>query len=57
MLSIRELVAAAGTQGVELNMWLAARGTLSGDVTTVHRHYHVPVSNTAAGAVVLQHHA
>jgi protocatechuate 4,5-dioxygenase beta chain len=54
-LSIRDLVAEAGTQGVELIMWLAARGTLRGAVTTVHRHYHVPVSNTAAGAVLLQH--
>jgi protocatechuate 4,5-dioxygenase beta chain len=57
LLSIRDLVAEAGTQGVELIMWLAARGTLRGAVTTVHQHYHVPVSNTAAGAVLLQHHA
>jgi protocatechuate 4,5-dioxygenase beta chain len=57
LLSIHDLVAEAGTQGVELIMWLAARGTLSGAVTTVHQHYHVPVSNTAAGAVVLQHNA
>jgi protocatechuate 4,5-dioxygenase beta chain len=54
-LSIRDLVAEAGTQGVELIMWLAARATLRGAVTPVHRHYHVPISNTAAGAVVLQH--
>lgn len=54
-LSIRDLVAEAGTQGVELIMWLTARATLSGAVTTVHRHYHVPISNTAAGALVLQH--
>jgi protocatechuate 4,5-dioxygenase beta chain len=55
LLSIRDLVAEAGAQGVELIMWLAARGTLRGAVTTVHQHYHVPVSNTAAGAVLLQH--
>jgi protocatechuate 4,5-dioxygenase beta chain len=54
LLSTRDLVAEAGTQGVELVMWLAARGTLRGAVTTVHQHYHVPISNTAAGAVVLQ---
>jgi protocatechuate 4,5-dioxygenase beta chain len=57
LLSIRDLVAEAGTQGVELIMWLAARGTLRGAVTTVHQHYHVPVSNTAAGAVLLRHDA
>jgi protocatechuate 4,5-dioxygenase beta chain len=55
LLSTRDLVAEAGTQGVELVMWLAARGTLRGTVTTVHQHYHVPISNTAAGAVLLQH--
>jgi protocatechuate 4,5-dioxygenase beta chain len=57
LLSIRDLVAEAGTQGVELIMWLAARGTLRGAVTTIHQHYHVPVSNTAAGAVLLEHAA
>jgi protocatechuate 4,5-dioxygenase beta chain len=56
-LSIHDLVAEAGTQGVELIMWLAARGTLRGAVTTIHQHYHVPVSNTAAGAVLLEHAA
>ena len=54
LLSIRDLVAEAGTQGVELIMWLAARGALRGPVATVHRHYHIPVSNTAAGAIVLE---
>ena len=53
-LSIRDLVAAAGTQGVELVMWLAARGTLRGPVSKLHQHYHVPISNTAAGLVLLE---
>jgi protocatechuate 4,5-dioxygenase beta chain len=53
-LSIRDVVAEAGTQGVELIMWLTARATLRGAVATIHQHYHVPISNTAAGAVVLQ---
>jgi len=52
-LSIRELVREAGTQGVELIMWLAARGALDGEVTRLHSHYHVPVSNTAAGLLLL----
>jgi protocatechuate 4,5-dioxygenase beta chain len=53
-LSIRELVRAAGTQGVELIMWLAARGALHGNVTKLHSHYHIPVSNTAAGLLLLE---
>jgi hypothetical protein len=42
----------AGTQGVELIMWLVMRGALSARVNTIHRHYHIPVSNTAAGVVL-----
>jgi protocatechuate 4,5-dioxygenase beta chain len=53
-LSIRELVREAGTQGVELIMWLAARGALDGKVTPLHSHYHIPVSNTAAGLLLLE---
>ncbi len=53
-LSIPELVRAAGTQGVELIMWLAARGTLRGTVAKLHGHYHIPISNTAAGLLLLE---
>jgi protocatechuate 4,5-dioxygenase beta chain len=53
-LSIHELVRAAGTQGVELIMWLAARGALDGNVRKLHSHYHIPVSNTAAGLLLLE---
>ncbi|GGX68447.1 class III extradiol dioxygenase family protein [Saccharospirillum salsuginis] len=49
-----DLVEKAGAQGVELNMWLAMRGVLSEHVTELHRHYHIPVSNTAAGVLVLE---
>ena len=52
-MSIHELVRAAGTQGVELIMWLAARGALGGKVKKLHGHYHIPVSNTAAGLLLL----
>jgi len=50
-----QLVERAGTQGVELLMWLAARGAL-GDapVRCVHRNYHIPISNTAAGLMVME---
>ena len=56
-LSIRELVAEAGTQGVELIMWLVGRGALTGKVAQLHRHYHIPVSNTAAGLLLLDNAA
>jgi len=49
----------AGSEGIELVMWLVARGAL-GDVaggpapTVVRRFYHVPASNTAVGHLVLE---
>jgi protocatechuate 4,5-dioxygenase beta chain len=52
--SILDLVELTGTQGVELLMWLAARGALLGDVTTVHSNYHIPISNTAAGLMLME---
>jgi protocatechuate 4,5-dioxygenase beta chain len=51
--SIHELVELTGTQGVELVNWLAARGTLQGRATRVHSNYHIPISNTASGLMVL----
>jgi protocatechuate 4,5-dioxygenase, beta chain len=47
-----ELVEQAGTEGAELIMWLVMRGALRETVRRVHRVYHVPVSNTAAGLVL-----
>ena len=44
----------AGTEGIELVMWLAMRGALGESVKQVYRHYHVPASNTAAGLTVLE---
>jgi protocatechuate 4,5-dioxygenase beta chain len=55
--TIPELVLQAGTQGVELISWLVARGALAEHVTKVHSHYHIPVSNTAAGLMVLENAA
>ena len=51
-LSVHELVELAGSQGVELMMWLAMRGALGESVTAVTSNYHVPISNTAAGLLV-----
>lgn len=52
--SIHELVELAGSQGVELLNWLAMRGALLGRVSQVHRNYHIPISNTATGLLVLE---
>ncbi len=52
--SITDLVELTGTQGIELLMWLAARGALGEKVTQVHRNYHIPISNTAAGLMVME---
>jgi len=55
--SIHDLVRLAGAQGAELIMWLAMRGALTGQVSKVHSNYHIPISNTAAGMLVLENAA
>jgi protocatechuate 4,5-dioxygenase beta chain len=52
--SINELVKQVGTQGIELLNWLAARGALTGSVSERHRNYHIPISNTASGLMLLE---
>lgn len=44
----------AGSEGIELIMWLIMRGALGADVIERHRFYHVPASNTAVGHIVLE---
>jgi protocatechuate 4,5-dioxygenase beta chain len=54
-----EYVKEAGSEGIELVMWLIARGAMA-DVaggpkpTVKHRFYHVPASNTAVGHMILE---
>jgi protocatechuate 4,5-dioxygenase beta chain len=59
-----EYVREAGSEGIELVMWLIARGAMS-DVSpgamsasrppkVAHRFYHVPASNTAVGHLILE---
>jgi protocatechuate 4,5-dioxygenase, beta chain len=49
----------AGSEGIELVMWLIARGAMA-DLAggppprVVHRFYHVPASNTAVGHLILE---
>lgn len=52
--SIRELMELAGSQGVELLMWLAMRAAVGEQARLVHSHYHVPISNTAGGLMVIE---
>jgi protocatechuate 4,5-dioxygenase beta chain len=49
-----EYLREAGSEGIELVMWLIMRGALGSDVNELHRHYHVPASNTAVGHIVLE---
>jgi protocatechuate 4,5-dioxygenase beta chain len=49
-----EYLREAGSEGIELVMWLVMRGALDRDVAEVHRHYHVPASNTAVGHIILE---
>jgi protocatechuate 4,5-dioxygenase, beta chain len=49
-----EYIREAGSEGIELVMWLIMRGALNAQVRTVHRFYHVPASNTAVGHLVLE---
>jgi len=53
-LSTAEIIEKAGTEGVETIMWLTMRGALHANVNVVHKHYHVPISNTGAGVLVLE---
>jgi protocatechuate 4,5-dioxygenase beta chain len=54
-----EYVREGGSEGIELVMWLIARGAMA-DVAggraprVAHRFYHVPASNTAVGHLILE---
>lgn len=49
-----EYLREAGSEGIELVMWLIMRGALGENVRELQRFYHVPASNTAVGHLVLQ---
>lgn len=48
-----ELLREAGSEGIELVMWLVMRGALEPDVKEIYRATHVPTSNTHNGVLVL----
>lgn len=47
-ISRTEYIREAGSEGIEMIMWLIMRGALGDDIRRVHDTYHVPASNTAA---------
>ncbi len=49
-----EYLRETGSEGIEMVMWLIMRGALGKETKALHRHYHVPCSNTAIGHMVLQ---
>ena len=57
-----DYVREAGSEGIEMVMWLIARGAMSDANKTpggpaprlLHRFYHVPASNTAVGHLILE---
>jgi protocatechuate 4,5-dioxygenase, beta chain len=49
-----EYLREAGSEGIELVMWLVMRGALSPTVREVYRATHVPTSNTHNGLLVLE---
>ncbi|MTD52569.1 protocatechuate 3,4-dioxygenase [Amycolatopsis sp. RM579] len=53
-LSREEYIRAAGTEGIELIMWLVMRGALSENIRRVHDTYHVPASSTAAALALFE---
>jgi protocatechuate 4,5-dioxygenase beta chain len=53
-ISLLQYLREAGSEGIELVMWLIMRGALDADVDEVYRFYHVPASNTAVGHMILE---
>jgi protocatechuate 4,5-dioxygenase, beta chain len=51
----------AGSEGIELVMWLIARGAMAdldggAKPKEIHRFHHVPASNTSVGHLILENH-
>jgi gallate dioxygenase len=57
-----DYVREAGSEAIELVMWLVARGAMADAAggrppSVAHRFYHVPASNTAVGHLILEENA
>jgi protocatechuate 4,5-dioxygenase, beta chain len=51
-LTREDYIEQAGSEGIELIMWLVMRGAMNPQIRRVHDFYHVPASNTAAALAV-----
>jgi protocatechuate 4,5-dioxygenase, beta chain len=49
-----EYLRETGSEGIEMVMWLIMRGAMGKRTKCLHRHYHIPCSNTAIGHIVLE---
>lgn len=47
-LTRKDYIRQAGSEGIEMIMWLVMRGAMNRQVKKIHSHYFVPASNTAA---------
>jgi protocatechuate 4,5-dioxygenase beta chain len=52
--SPEQIIEQAGSQGVELLNWIAARGAVPDRVRELQNRYHVPISNTASAVLLLE---
>jgi protocatechuate 4,5-dioxygenase beta chain len=53
-ISREEYVREAGSEGIELIMWLVMRGAMNDEITRIAETYHVPASNTAAALALFE---
>lgn len=49
-----DIIELAGSQGIEILNWIAARGAMGPDASEISRNYHIPISNTAAATLLLE---
>jgi protocatechuate 4,5-dioxygenase beta chain len=49
-----DFIREAGCEGIEMIMWNVMRGALNDRVNEIYRFYHIPVSATAYGAIILE---
>ncbi len=55
-LTVADFIEQGGAQGVEFNMWMGMRGALSNKLELLHSNYHIPISNTGAGTMLIEDH-
>jgi len=56
-LSREDYVREAGSEGIEMIMWLIMRGAMNENITRIAEIYHMPASNTAAAMALFENKA